>query len=163
MTELRKKLIISGFAFCLITGASFALNEDTKNYFDPINVMDSVLNFSIAKEESLNSVVSSGTLAFSDARQKFIHGNITASYSEFQKNLEKNKITQISISPNKEGSTYNITGKLKGYSNNETFYVVTPLSDDTLNYINEKQKQNNFKLTVSADPASSLLFKVIKP
>ena len=91
MTELRKKLIISGFAFCLIAGASFALNEDTKNYFDPINVMDSVLNFSIAKEESLNSVVSSGTLAFSDARQKFIHGNITASYSEFQKIISKLK------------------------------------------------------------------------
>lgn len=91
MTELRKKLIISGFAFCLIAGASFALNEDTKNYFDPINVMDSVLNFSIAKEESFNSVVSSGTLAFSDARQKFIHGNITASYSEFQKIISKLK------------------------------------------------------------------------
>ena len=82
-------------------------------------------------------------------------------YSEFQKSLDKNKITEISISPNKEGSTYNITGKLKGYSSNETFYVVTPLSDDTLNYINQKQKENKFKLTVSADPASSLLFKII--
>ena len=91
MTEFRKKLIISGFAFCLITSASFALNEDTKNYFDPINVMDSVLNFSITKEESSNSVVSASTLAFSDARQKFIQGNMFASYSDFQKIISKLK------------------------------------------------------------------------
>ena len=83
------------------------------------------------------------------------------SYSEFQKNLNKNKVTQLSISPNKEGSTYNITGKLKGYSKTETFYVVTPLSDDTLNYINSMQKKNKFKLNVSADPASSIYAKIL--
>ena len=83
------------------------------------------------------------------------------SYSEFQKNLHKNKVTQLSISPNKEGSTYNITGKLKGYSKTETFYVVTPLSDDTLNYINSMQKKNKFKLNVSADPASSIYAKIL--
>ena len=83
------------------------------------------------------------------------------SYSEFQKDLEKNKITEISISPNKEGSTYNITGKLKSYKTGETFYVVTPLSDDTLNYINKMKKKNNFKLTVSADPSSSLIAKIL--
>ena len=83
------------------------------------------------------------------------------SYSEFQKNLEKNKVTELSISPNKEGSIYNITGKLKSYSNGETFYVVTPLSDDTLTYINKMQKKNNFKLNISADPASSILSKII--
>ena len=83
------------------------------------------------------------------------------SYSEFQKNLNKNKVTQVSISPNKEGSTYNVTGKLKGYDKSETFYVVTPLSDDTVNYINKMQEKNKFKLTVSADPASSLFVKIL--
>ena len=83
------------------------------------------------------------------------------SYSEFQKNLNKNKVTQLSISPNREGSTYNITGKLKGYDKTETFYVVTPLSDDTLNYINKMQEKNKFKLTVSADPASSIYAKIL--
>ena len=83
------------------------------------------------------------------------------SYSEFQKNLNKNKVTQVSISPNKEGSTYNVTGKLKGYDKGETFYVVTPLSDDTINYINKMQVKNKFKLTVSADPASSLIVKIL--
>ena len=82
-------------------------------------------------------------------------------YSEFQKNLTKNKVTEIKISPNKEGSTYEITGKLKGYDKNESFYVVAPLSDDTLNYINKMQEKNKFKLEVSQDPASGLLVKLL--
>ena len=76
-------------------------------------------------------------------------------------NLNKNKISELSISPNIEGSTYNITGKLKSYKTGETFYVVTPLSDDTLNYINKMQEKNKFKLTVGADPSSSLLAKFL--
>ena len=83
------------------------------------------------------------------------------SYSEFQKNLQKNKVTEIRVAPDKEASTYNITGKLKKYSSGETFYVVTPLSDDTLNYINKMQDKNKFKLEVSADPSSSLLSKLL--
>ena len=83
-------------------------------------------------------------------------------YSQFQKNLEKNKVTEISISPNTEGATYNITGKLKSYKTGEVFYVVTPLSDDTLNYINKMQEKNNFKLNVSADPSSILIAKLLR-
>ena len=82
-------------------------------------------------------------------------------YSEFQKDLSQNKVTELSISPNSEGSTYDITGKLKGYSKNESFYVIAPLSDDTLSYINEQQAKNKFKLDVSADPASSTLMKFL--
>ena len=83
------------------------------------------------------------------------------SYSELQKDLNKNIVTEISISPNIEGSTYNITGKLKGYKKGETFYTVTPLSDDTLNYINKMQKKNKFKLNVvSFTVANADIFSV---
>ena len=82
-------------------------------------------------------------------------------YSEFKKNLDKNKVTQLTISPSREGSTYNVTGKLKSYKNGETFYVVTPLSDETISYINKMQEKNKFKLTITADPASSLINKII--
>ncbi|MBP3635326.1 MAG: ATP-dependent zinc metalloprotease FtsH [Bacilli bacterium] len=82
-------------------------------------------------------------------------------YSEFQKELNNNKVVEIHMSPNSEGSTYNIEGKLNDYSKKETFYVVAPLSDDTLNYINTMQKKNKFELDVSADPASSSLMKFI--
>ena len=44
------------------------------------------------------------------------------SYSEFQKDLNKNKVTEIRISPNSEGSTYNITTQDLAASGN-TFSV----------------------------------------
>ena len=83
------------------------------------------------------------------------------SYSQFQKNLTKNKVTEIKISPNKEGSTYDITGKLKKYKKGESFYTVAPLSDDTLSYINKMQSKNKFKMSVSSDPASSIFSKLL--
>lgn len=82
-------------------------------------------------------------------------------YSEFQKYLKDNKVEEITISPNSEGSTYDIKGKLKKSKKNESFYVVAPLSDDTLNYINSMKEQSSFDMTVSADPASSLFVKFL--
>ena len=82
-------------------------------------------------------------------------------YSQFQKDLTKNKVTEVEISPNSEGSTYTIYGKLKGYKENEYFSTVAPLSDDTIKYINEMQEKNKFKVTVSSDPASSTIMKFI--
>ena len=83
------------------------------------------------------------------------------SYSQFQKNLNKNKVTELKLSPNKEGSTYDITGKLKNYKKGESFYTVAPLSDDTLAYINKMQSKNNFKLSVTSDPSSSIFSKLL--
>ena len=83
------------------------------------------------------------------------------SYSQFQKNLNKNKVTELKLSPNKEGSTYDITGKLKNYKKGESFYTVAPLSDDTLSYINKMQSKNNFKLSVTSDPSSSIFSKLL--
>lgn len=83
------------------------------------------------------------------------------SYSEFQTALKENKVKTVYISPNSKGSTYDITGKLKGYDEKESYYVVAPLSDDTLSGVSKMQEKNNFKLTVSADPSSSTLVSFI--
>ena len=96
----------------------------------------------------------------------FVVGGIGVStknltYSEFQKYLKDDKVEEITISPNSEGSTYDIKGKLKKSKKNESFYVVAPLSDDTLNYINSMKEQSSFDMTVSADPASSLFVKFL--
>ena len=96
----------------------------------------------------------------------FVVGGIGVStknltYSEFQKYLKDDKVEEITISPNSEGSTYEIKGTLKKSKKNESFYVVAPLSDDTLNYINSMKEQSSFDMTVSADPASSLFVKFL--
>ena len=83
------------------------------------------------------------------------------SYSEFQSELRKNEVKTVIVSPNSKGSTYEITGKLKNYDKNESYYVVAPLSDDTLSYLSKMGEKNKFKMTVSADPASSLFIEFI--
>ena len=83
------------------------------------------------------------------------------SYSEFKQNLTKSKVKTVEISSVKEESVYSITGTLKGYERGETYVVKAPLSDDTLNTINEYQAKNKFKVEINSDPASSLLVKIL--
>ncbi len=93
---------------------------------------------------------------------KYGSGNVNElSYSEFQSALKENKVRSVNISPNAKGSTYDISGQLKGYDKNEKYYVVAPLSDDTLNMITKMQEKNKFKMEASADPTSSVLFSFI--
>jgi len=82
-------------------------------------------------------------------------------YSTFKKNIIKNKVETVEIAPNSKGSVYEITGRLKGYSSKESFYTTAPLSDDTVNFVNEYQAKNNYKLKISADPSSGLLVTFI--
>ena len=44
-------------------------------------------------------------------------------YSTFMKNLKNNKVETVELSPNTKGSIYEITGKMKGYGNKESYYT----------------------------------------
>ena len=79
-------------------------------------------------------------------------------YSTFLKNLKKDKVETVELSPNTKGSIYEITGRMKGYGNKESYYTTAPLTDDTINTINEYQTKNNFKVKISSDPQSSIFF-----
>ena len=80
------------------------------------------------------------------------------SYSTFMKNLKKDKVETVVLSPNTKGSIYDITGKMKGYSNKETYYTTAPLTDDTVKTINEYRAKYNFKIKINSDPQSSIFF-----
>ena len=79
-------------------------------------------------------------------------------YSTFLKNLEKDKVETVEISPNTSGSVYEISGRLKGYDSKESYFTTAPYSDETINLINSYQSDNNFKIKISADPTSSIFF-----
>ena len=87
------------------------------------------------------------------------------SYSEFQEALKTKKVVSVKVSPNSKGGTYDITGKMKGYDNNESYYVVAPLSDETITTIenaNSKLKEKEkFKYDFVADPSSSAIVSFI--
>ena len=83
------------------------------------------------------------------------------SYSEFETNLKGNKITELSISPRTTGLVYEVTGKLEGYAENETFYSTLPLSETTMERILKAKDTKNFKLNATSDPSSSYLVRFI--
>ena len=79
-------------------------------------------------------------------------------YSTFMKNLKNNKVETVELSPNTKGSIYEITGKMKGYGNKESYYTTAPLVDDTVKTLNEYRTKNNFKIKINSDPQSSIFF-----
>ncbi len=83
------------------------------------------------------------------------------SYSEFIKALEENKVTELTIKQNSNQGVYNLTGKLKGYKENETFSSSGTLSEETLKQIDEAKSSNDIEIKVSNDPQSSVLLFVV--
>ena len=83
------------------------------------------------------------------------------SYSTFLKNLKKDKVEIVEVSPSVKGSIYQLTGKLKGYTAKESYYTTAPLTDDTIKTLNEYRTKNNIKIKIHSDPSSSLLYEIL--
>ena len=83
-------------------------------------------------------------------------------YSEFLNDLESNKVTEITITPNSSQGIYTITGKLKDYNENEKFTTSATLSEETIKQIYEIKNKDDIEINVAKDPGSSwiLLFVV---
>lgn len=76
-------------------------------------------------------------------------------YDEFISNLNDKKITEIDITPKTRTETYEITGKLKNYDENETFILSLPMSDEFLSKITDASEHQKFTLNVEKDPEAS--------
>ena len=83
-------------------------------------------------------------------------------YDEFVSKMENNEIKEIVVIPRSNAGVYEIKGKLNSYSENETFYLKAPLSNEVISKIYNTDNKNdyNFKINTSSDPDSStfLLF-----
>ena len=76
-------------------------------------------------------------------------------YSEFLTELENNKVTELTITPNASQGIYSLTGKLDDYKENESFTVTATLSDETIKQIYELKNKNEIDIIVAKDPGSS--------
>ena len=76
-------------------------------------------------------------------------------YDEFIKELNDSKITELNIIPKTRSETYEITGKLKDYSETESFKLIIPMSDEFLSKIREAADNNKFTLEIEKDPEAS--------
>ena len=84
-------------------------------------------------------------------------------YDEFIKDLNENKIEEMNIIPKTRTNTYEITGKLKDYKDNESFVIQLPTSDEFISKIINNEEKNDFKLSIDTDPeASSWLLILIE-
>lgn len=77
------------------------------------------------------------------------------SYDEFNKSLNDKKVTELNIIPKTRSQTYEISGKLKGYSENEKFVLNIPMSDEFLSKITDAAEKEHFELTIKKDPEAS--------
>ena len=78
------------------------------------------------------------------------------SYSELMTAMDKKKITELTITPNTSAGNYELTGKLKGYEENESFSAGAPLSDETIKEIYEGRENYDFEVKTANDPSSSV-------
>ena len=83
-------------------------------------------------------------------------------YDEFMKEANEGNVKEVLITPRSRASVYEISGTLKGYEDNESFFLRVPLDSDVMSNILDIQKEESFKLDTSTDPDSStfLLFLV---
>ncbi len=85
----------------------------------------------------------------------------TLSYSEFIQAMEEGKIEEVTITPAGSASVYELTGKLEGYSKNESYYAKAPLTDATIKELYAGRDEYGFKIKTSKDPESSLLLALL--
>lgn len=82
-------------------------------------------------------------------------------YDIFLSEIKNGNVEEVVITPNANEGTYNITGKLKNYSENESFYVKAPLTDTIISQIVSIDDKLNYKLETEADPGSSPLLFIL--
>ena len=82
-------------------------------------------------------------------------------YDKFIQKLNKEEITELTIVTRGSGYVYDVSGKLEGYSDNESFEVTLPLSDQVMKKIVKASDSQDFKLSVVPDPESSSLLVIL--
>ena len=78
-------------------------------------------------------------------------------YNQFVKVVNKGEVNEVVITPHTRANVYIITGTLKNYKENESFYLKVPLTNESIALIYKAQEEKGFKLDVSNDPDSSTL------
>ncbi len=75
--------------------------------------------------------------------------------------MTNGKIEELNIIPKTRTNTYEITGRLKDYKDNETFIIYLPHSDEFVSRIIESEEKYQFKLTTETDPEASSWLTII--
>lgn len=83
------------------------------------------------------------------------HKTNILTYNEFMENLANGKVKEVMLVPRDRAQTYEVTGKLSDYAENESFYAVLPKSENVVKKITDITEQQKIELVTKADPESS--------
>ena len=78
-------------------------------------------------------------------------------YNEFVKAVKKGDVETVYIAPQSSAGVYTITGQMKDYKENESYYLRVPLTDKSMSLIYDYQEKYKFELDTSSDPESGVL------
>ena len=98
------------------------------------------------------AIVILGVMVFVNILNKKVN-NLTL--SEFKESMLNGKIEEVTITPSSSAGVYELTGKLEGYKENESFYVKAPLTDSTMKEIYDASDEFEFEIDTKKDPDSS--------
>ena len=82
-------------------------------------------------------------------------------YNEFMAKISAGEVTEMEVTPSKDGGVYNIEGKLKNYKENESFEVTAPLSDEVVKELIDGYEKYDYKIDVNKDPSASTLLVIL--
>ena len=103
-------------------------------------------------------VIMLGVFYVFDVLDKNVH---ELTFDEFVEKLDKGKIKELEIVARGSGYTYDVSGTLDNYKENESFEATLPLSEEVIKKIVEASDEQEFKLTVKPDPGSSSLLVIV--
>ena len=83
------------------------------------------------------------------------HKTNILTYNEFMENLANGKVKEVMLVPRDRAQTYELTGKLSDYAENESFYAVLPKSENVVKKITDITEKQKIELVTKADPESS--------
>lgn len=99
-----------------------------------------------------------GVFYFFNVLDKEIH---EFSYDEFVEKLDSDRIQELKLVARGNGYVYQVSGKLDGYQENESFEAMLPLSEEVMKKIVLASDEKSFKLVVKPDPESSSLLIIL--
>lgn len=82
-------------------------------------------------------------------------------YDVFVSEMNKGNLEEIKITPRRNAGVYEISGSLKSYKDNESFFFRAPLAESVITNLINGNKVNEFKIKTVTDPSSSTILAII--
>jgi len=82
-------------------------------------------------------------------------------YDDFMNYMNQGEITELTIVRKVRTQTYEISGKVKDFKENESFKLYLPIAEEFISKIIDGQETYNFKLKVNNDPETSSWLQIL--